>query len=191
MKVLCLIDNLGSGGAQRQLATLAVLLKKQGMDISVLTYHPQDFFLPLLREGGVEYTCLEGLTPLRRMLAIRHVLRTGNQDVVLAFLDGPVLYAELAAIPFRRWGLVVSERNAVPSATHSYMTWLRQFHRLADYVTTNSHANRLMIERSVPSLHGRMVTIYNAVDLDAFKPSPEPRDRDARRFYMTVAASYW
>jgi len=191
MKVLCLIDNLGSGGAQRQLATLSVLLKKQGMDVSVLTYHPQDFFLPLLREGGVGYTCLESRSPWRRMAAIRRILRTGDHDVVLAFLDGPVLYAELAAIPWRHWGLVVSERNAVPSTTHSYMAWLRQFHRLADYITTNSHTNRLMVERAVPALKGRMVTIYNAVDLDAFTPAQVPRNRDARRFQMAVAASYW
>ena len=48
VKVLCLIDSLSSG-AQRQLCTLAVLLKQQGMDVSMLTYHPHDFFLPILR----------------------------------------------------------------------------------------------------------------------------------------------
>jgi glycosyltransferase involved in cell wall biosynthesis len=191
MKILCLIDNLGSGGAQRQMATLAVQLKKLGVDVSVLTYHPHDFFLPLLREAGIEYHCIESRSLWHRLGAIRRILRRGDQDVVLAFLDGPVLYAELAAIPWRRWGLVVSERNAVPSATHPHLAWLRQFHRIADYVTTNSHTNRLMLEHSVPSLKGRTVTIYNAVDLDAFTPAPEPRNRDARRFQMVVAASYW
>ncbi|MEI6178174.1 MAG: hypothetical protein WCS43_14870, partial [Verrucomicrobiota bacterium] len=99
MKVLCLIDSLVSGGAQRQLATLAVLLKNQGMDVSLLTYHPHDFFLPLLRDAGIAYTCIETRSHWHRLWAIRQILRTGDHDVVLAFLDGPVLYAELAAIP--------------------------------------------------------------------------------------------
>lgn len=191
MKITCLIDSLGSGGAQRQLCTLAVLLKKRGIDVSMLTYHPHDFFSPLLQEAGIAYTCIESGSLWDRIWSIRRILRRGDQDVVLAFLAAPVLYAELAAIPRRRWGLVVSERSAVPAASHSHLAWLRQFHRIADYVTTNSHTNRLMIERAIPSLKGRTITIYNAVNLDAFAPSPAPRNSDARRFQIVVAASYW
>lgn len=189
MKLLCLIDSLSSGGAQRQICTLAALLKKQGMDVSVVTYHPHDFFLPLLREAGVEHTCIESRSLARRILAIRRLLRQGDQDVVLAFLEGPVLYAELAALPSRKWGLVVSERNAVPTARRSRTAWLRRLHRIADYVTTNSHTNRLMIERDVPTLKDRIVTIYNAVDLTAFTPSSLPCEDG--RFRIVVAGSYW
>jgi hypothetical protein len=48
MRITCWIDYLVSGGAQRQLCTLAVLLKRQGHDVSMVTYHPDDFFLPML-----------------------------------------------------------------------------------------------------------------------------------------------
>lgn len=190
MKVLCLIDSLGSGGAQRQLCTLACLLKKRGMDVSVLTYHPHHFFLPLLQEAGVEYACLAGGSWPRRIWSIRRMLRRGDQDVVLAFLSRPVFYAELAAIPFRQWGLVVSERNAVPAAVNPRLARWRQLHRIADFVTTNSHTNRLMIERDVPSLKGRVVTIYNAVDLETFTPAPTPSGGSAPGFHVVVAARY-
>ena len=46
MKVLCLIDGLGSGGAQRQLVGLASLLKKEGYDVLVVYYHGDHFFVP-------------------------------------------------------------------------------------------------------------------------------------------------
>jgi glycosyltransferase involved in cell wall biosynthesis len=190
MKITCLIDSLGSGGAQRQLCTLAVLLKKRGMDVSMLTYHPYDFFLPMLQEAGIEYTCLQSRSIPRRILAVRRALRHGSQDVVLAFLAGPTFLAELAAIPRRTWGLVVSERNAVSAASNSHLAWLRHFHRIADYVTTNSHTNRLMIERAVPSLKGRTVTIYNAVDLQVFPSGPLPDTGGNEGFRMMVAARY-
>ena len=37
MKLLLFIDSLGSGGAQRQLTTIAPLLKQQGIDVEVLS----------------------------------------------------------------------------------------------------------------------------------------------------------
>src|SRR5215471_9025569 len=116
MRVTCLIDYLVSGGAQRQLCTLAVFLQRQGHEVTVLTYHPDDFFLPMLREAGVEYRCITAKSKLRRVWTLRRALRGGDQDVVLAFLRGGCLYAELAALPWRPWGLVVSERSAVPGS---------------------------------------------------------------------------
>jgi glycosyltransferase involved in cell wall biosynthesis len=191
VKIVCLIDYLGGGGAQRQLCMLAVMLKRQGMDVSMLTYHPHDFFLPMLRAEGIECRCVEADSIRRRVFALRRVLRRGKQDAVLAFLGPPSLYAELAAIPRRCWGLVVSERSAVAgSHVQRRYRWLRKFHRLADYVTTNTHTNRLMIERSVPGLRGRVVTVYNAVDLEAFSPAPAALAAEPRCLRIAVAAKF-
>lgn len=170
MKITLLIDGLGSGGAQRQMCILAVELKRRGHDVELVTYSPSDFHAPLLENTGVKHTFLGGDGSLQWLLRIRHFLRTNHQDVVLAFLESCSSYAELAALPFRRWGLVVSERSAfqrLPKGAYRLRKW---FHLLADAVTTNSHTNRLMLEAAVPLLRHRVVTIYNAVDLDKFKP---------------------
>jgi len=188
MRITCLIDYLVSGGAQRQLCTLAVFLQRQGHEVTVLTYHPDDFFLPMLREAGVEYRCLPRRTKLRRVWTLRRELRRGKQDVVLAFLRGGCLYAELAALPWRRWGLVVSERSAVPGSHRARLPWRRWMHRTADYVVTNSHTNRLMLEHAVPALQGRVVTIYNAVDFERFSPGPPDETRTSNRLRLAVAA---
>jgi glycosyltransferase involved in cell wall biosynthesis len=190
MKVTCLIDSLASGGAQRQLCTLAVLLKKHGMDVSMLTYHHYDFFLPMISEAGIAYDCIEGGSLPRRILALRRALRRGGQDVVLAFMEAPSLYAELAAIPNRKWGLVVSERIAMPKKDAGWFRWLWKIHRIADYVTTNSHTNRMMIERAVPCLKGRIVTIYNAVDLETFSPPAGHPAANEHCISMITAASF-
>lgn len=39
MKILCVIDCLGSGGAQRQLVNLATAFKEKGHEVSFLVYH--------------------------------------------------------------------------------------------------------------------------------------------------------
>lgn len=190
MRITCLIDSLVSGGAQRQLCTLAILFKKAGHDVSVLTYHPTSFYLPLLRDAGVEYQCIQSKSKLARIWSLRRSLRSDPQDVVLAFLDGPCLYAEMAALPRRKWGLVVSERLALPEEGRGRL-WKRRLHRLADYVTTNSHTNRFQVEAAVPKLQGRVVTIYNALDLDYWSPAETPQEtRQEGVLRLVVAARH-
>ena len=47
-KILCFIDELGSGGAERQLTSLAVLLRKNNYDVDVYCYH-QNYFYAIKR----------------------------------------------------------------------------------------------------------------------------------------------
>jgi glycosyltransferase involved in cell wall biosynthesis len=190
MRVTCLIDHLISGGAQRQLCTLAAFLQRRGHEVTVVTYHDNEFFLPLLRDAGVGYRRVSARTKLGRILALRRELRGGNQDVVLAYLEGPCLYAELAGLPRRKWGLVVSERNAVPDSHRARLPWRRWLHRTADYVVTNSHTNRLMLEYAVPSLSGRVVTIYNALDLETFSPGGENFNKPSGPIRLVAAGRH-
>ena len=52
-RILCFIDSLGAGGAQRQLVNLAIGLKKRDYIVSFLVYHVDDFYLPILQENGI------------------------------------------------------------------------------------------------------------------------------------------
>ena len=189
LNLTCLIDSLVAGGAQRQLCSLAVLLRNKGAEVSFLTYRADDFFLPMLKNAGIKYRCLAGKSKAKRALKLRKVLRKGNQDVVLAFLPSPCIYAELASLPTRKWGLVVGERSAVAGSHLARFPWKRILHRVADYVCTNSHTNRLMIEHAVPRLAGRVATIYNAVDLDSFRPGIYQRKKNGP-FRIVVVASH-
>jgi len=53
MKLLFVIDNLGSGGAQRQMINLARELKTRGHHVEFFVYYPHDHYLPLLDEVGI------------------------------------------------------------------------------------------------------------------------------------------
>ncbi len=53
MKIVCIIQALVMGGAERQLFGLAVQLKEKGHDVSVMTYRKGDFFRSYLEENHV------------------------------------------------------------------------------------------------------------------------------------------
>ena len=191
MKILCLIDNLGSGGAQRQLVTLGVLFKKARHDVRFLTYGAADFFVGQLQEHGIPVQCVCEPKPLHRIIKIRKALQRGDQDAVLSFLNIPNLLAELSAIPKRKWGLVVSERSANLAGIKSNSGQIiRQFHKFADFVVTNSEANRSILANNYPKLRTKLRTIYNTVDFDTFHPSSGYVIRAERRTRIVVAASY-
>lgn len=194
MKIHFLIDSLGSGGAQRQLCMLAVGLKKRGHDVRFLVYHQDGHFLHLLQAAEIPCQVLPPCSYVQRALAIRRILRQGWQDVVLAFLEASSLYAELACIPSRHWGLVVGERLADPGMNKGIGPWLRQAHRFADAIVCNSYTNQFMLEKAFPFLSRKLCTVYNTVDLKTFKPTSNVQRSEAddapNVFRIVVAASY-
>lgn len=58
-RILCFIDSLGAGGAQRQLVNLAIGLKKRGYIVHFLVYHVDNFYLPILQENCIGINSFE------------------------------------------------------------------------------------------------------------------------------------
>lgn len=169
MKITILTESLGSGGAERQACTLAVEMKRRGHDVRIVSYALGDFFLPMLEQHGVEHVFLGGTGTWQWLPRIRRFLRSNHQDVVLAFQYTCASYAEIASLPFRSWGLVVSERTAFPGMLSGSRYLQRFLHLLADAVITNSHNSRLIFCEKMPWLKRKLITIYNAVDNNIFK----------------------
>jgi len=174
MKILCVIDNLDAGGAQRQLVNLACGLKRHGHHVEFFTYYPQKFFKPDLDQADIPTNlCLKknrfSLTPVR---GLRRLVRHGSFDVVLAFLETPVVYAEVACIGMPGVRVIASERSSVMdgkvSAGRLVKSWL---HLLASKVVVNSHVHRNWMASRFPYLNGQLITIWNGVDTDVFHPA--------------------
>jgi glycosyltransferase involved in cell wall biosynthesis len=189
LKITMLTESLGSGGAERQICTLAVEMKRRGHDVQVVTYAPGDFFLPMLLQNGVEHTLLGGNGRWQWLPRIRSFLRRNRQDVVVAFLGSCASYAEIASLPLRSWGLVVSERTAFPGMFKGSGYLRKSLHLLADAVITNSHTNRLMLEKSIPWLKGKLITIYNAIDHNNFRYVETAPNKDSIRIVVASRIS--
>lgn len=188
MKILCFIDTMGGGGAQRQMVTLAVTMVELGHEVEVLTYHPQDFFVPTLKQHGIPYKSIPPYPFPRRLYLLLQEFRHFNGDAVLAFLERPAFYAEIFGITGRRWGLVVSERSIV-NANSSRLSF-RILHHMADYITCNSHNAANNLVNIHPKLASRTRCIYNAVDLDHFVPGKDYRVDDSLPIRFVSVANY-
>lgn len=193
MKIYCVIDSLGSGGAQRQLVSLAVELKKKGNDIRFLVYHEYDHFMPLLKEANISCEVVKGKSAIKRAMSIRKILRSGWQDVVIAYLEGASFFAEVSNVPKQKWGLVVSERLANHSIRTGFGSFIRQFHRFADVIVCNSHTNKMILYDAYPFLLRKLCTIYNVVDMGVFSDKRYNVKNDSKKpgvFRIVVAARY-
>jgi len=174
MSYLFVIDCLGSGGAQRQMVTLAINLKQRGYDIDFFVYYPQfEHFLPIIRNAGIKVHCVskKGKNPLMVIERLRELIASRKYRLILSFLDGPNLYTELARIGYSDTKLIVSERFMYPSGKLPLTYRSTQIcHRLADFITVNSHHQRIRMEHEFPWMKNQITTIYNGVDLGIFYP---------------------
>lgn len=178
MRLLFVIDSLGSGGAQRQMVTLARALHQLGHHVEFFVYHAENFFSEELADSGipVHLHAKRYRFSLGPVLALRAVLRARSFDIVLAFLDTPSLYAELASLGITGTRIVVSERSMfLPGKMSLRRRALQQMHRFADAITVNSHHQRDRMNARYPWMRQRTHTIYNGYDLNEFRPRPIER----------------
>lgn len=154
------------------MSMLAVLLTRRGYDIEVVTYQPGRFFDPVVEAAGIPVRRMP-LPPsgrFRRALAARRAIHAGRPDVVIAFLGGSSLYAELAGVPRRRFGLVVSEVSVPGNSVDMPQRLRLARHCLADAVVTQTDYVRRLLVEAAPWLDGKTAVIRNGVDLTAFSP---------------------
>ena len=168
-KILCLIDGLGSGGAQRQLVGLADLLNRKGYAVLFVWYHKSDFFRNFLEENDINYVQLNAKNRFQKFLLIKKVMTQFHPDAVVAYIDGPNMATCLMKMLGMKSIAIVSERNFTQS-----LRWenrLKFFlYRWADYVVSNSQAQTDFINSHFSSLRNKTITIRNFVDSENFKP---------------------
>lgn len=183
MKLLLVIDHLGLGGAQRQIAELACGLAQRGHTVELFNYFPQhNFFLDRVIGNGIavhEYRKGSGFS-FGVVRAIAALLRHGNFDLVISFLNNPNIYAEIASLAAPGSRLVVSER----CSHHDDRLMLaaagkRLLHALSTHIVTNSQTHATWLRKKW-WLRDKVSCIYNGLDLEALAPAhfaaPAPRN---------------
>lgn len=189
MKIVCLLDHLGFGGAQRQLSTLAVLWKQSGYDVEFVIYSEFTFFEQPLLDNNIAIVKLYEPSIIKRVLKIRKYLRRGNQDVVVSFLDTPNFLACLSKIGGAKWKLIISERSCLESnflgLRNKIMKW---FCRYADHIVCNSHKAMNMWNSFYPKYADKQQVIYNTVNIA--EPKSEYIPLKDGKMHLAVIANY-
>jgi len=192
MNILCVIDSLGSGGAQRQLVELATGFKEKGHDVSLLVYHDINFFKELLDKVSIPVNVIIESNYLLRLIKMRKFIRSGNYNAVLSFLDASNFICEVSSLPWRKSNLVVGERSANPNILKSFkLRSFRWFHLLANYIVSNSNKNIQLIKKINPILNeSKYKVIYNIIDFEKWKPNPNYEFKKGGKLNIVVVASH-
>ena len=178
MRILCIIDCLGSGGAQRQMTYLACGLKQRGHDVELFLTHPgADHYRPEIEAAGIPIHGIDrrGHTgfSLNVLLAVRRLLAKGF-DGILSFQLSANGYAVLARPLSRCAGsrLVCSERSSaigVRSHLRKFGVWATG--ALSDVLVANSHSQGDYLRR-MPNLSRKLRVIWNGYPIpEASAPS--------------------
>ena len=184
MKILCLIESLIPGGAERQMVGLASLLQKEGHEVAVWTYYPQDFYRGQLDEAGVEYRCIiKANGKFLRIPVLLKEARRWKPDVMISYLPTGTMVACAMKMLGLNTKLIVSERNT--SQQYSLKEKIRffLFKKEADWVVPNSNTQKRFIVSHYPSMIKKIRVITNYVDTGYFSPATET-DQDNKTLRM-------
>ncbi len=172
MKLLCVIDHFGSGGAQRQLVELACGLKKRGHDVEIFIYYPEyNFFRSRIDAANISIIHCEATRPkpVQIIHKLTKLLGQNKYDIILSFLNNPNLYAELSRIWHKDIKLVVSERSNYLDDKSKIGSYLRRnCYRLADHVVANSITQKDWLTQNYRHLINKVSSIYNGFNIDEY-----------------------
>src|SRR5204863_1200221 len=182
-RILFLARSLTTGGAERQLAELALGLRDSGWDVNVATFYAGGSFEEVLRARGLTPICLDKSgrwDVLRFAWRLARLVRTLRPQIAHGYLDMANIMLSLTrfASPDTRvvWGVRASNMDA-----RHYDRWFHverflgvAFSRFADLIICNSHAGR-DYHAALGYPRERMIVIQNGIDMEQFR-----RDGQAR-----------
>ena len=179
-KILCIIESLGSGGAERQMVGLAALLKGKGYDVTVLTYYPNSFYKHVLDEAGVTYEYYsKAQSKTRRIFALRKRIKQVNPDTVISYMETASVVACVIRLLGVKYNLIVSERNTTQKI--GLQDRMRFFlYRWANWIVPNSYMQESFLLSHYGNLKPKIKTITNFVDTDFFAPVDTDKSETCR-----------
>lgn len=189
-RILFLAMNLNSGGAERQMVTVAMAMKEKGYDVTIACYEDGDFFLDQLKNKSVRVVWLLKNGVISRLITFRRFIRKGKYDVVISFLETPNILNCFAALGHHTWKVITGERSAkkeqLTSRRGHFVAWLQ---RNADTLVCNSYNSASMWRQYYPFMDKKLTTIYNMVSIGTLNCHKEDTNCN-QKIKIVVAASY-
>lgn len=174
MKIVFVTECLGSGGAERQMVNLAIMMKNYGHSVHVLTWDSRDFYKRMLDDNKVPNNVVAiAKKKYLRSFTLSYCVRKMHPDVVISFLPGANIALCIGRLlGIIRFKLIISERNFTLN-----WSWrermISKLYKVADLLITNSEAERKNYISNCEYPTKKICTIHNFVDTDYFKPSED------------------
>jgi len=194
VRISLLIDNLGSGGAQRQIVLLAIELDKLGHHVDLVIYGLNKHMAYMLDETNVNLIVAienEGVAKIRRSINIVLLIRSIRPDVLISYLDTPNKLSCIYKFFHPKVLWIPSERN-LNSGSGWQVHWRKVIYFMAKVVVCNSHAQSCWLLSQSILNKDKVIVIWNGVYQRFFDVFKE-RDRlfeGSKRFISLGRLSY-
>ncbi len=170
-----MIDSLLSGGAQRQIVTLAISLKKKGYDLVVLNYHEGEQLLPLLEKNNIRRVLIKKKHKIDLLFFYRLIrfLRKENPDAAISYLNTANFWLMLAKLFAGVRLVITSERNIDVDRSVLRVFLQRILAPVSDLIVVNAYAIKDKLIEKVKINKSKIHVIYNGVNDKNFSKSSD------------------
>lgn len=188
-KLLFVAAGLGAGGAERQITTVACLLKKEGYDVTIYCWNDENFFDEQIIAAGIQLV-RRVAGGAKRLFGVRKFIREGKYDAVISFLPTPNLCNEFASIGGRNWKVITGERSSIISRPNTFRGYIfNYFRKFADTQVCNSENARQKWAEVSPKYASKLRTIYNAVNIG--EVTSDYQTKLNGKFHVVIIASIY
>ncbi len=174
VRVVHVIDHLGSGGAQRQLVELVRRLPRDRWDPVVISLSTERTGLvEELTQAGicVHLVPQHGTVDLACLWALTRLLGVLRPAIVHTWLFTADTYGRIGARLAGVRHTICAIRNTIDDFPERYRVVNRWLTRWTDYVTVNAEAIRANLTEAAGVPARKIRTIYNGIDLSEFPPA--------------------
>jgi glycosyltransferase involved in cell wall biosynthesis len=192
-RIMLLVPNLEYGGTERQVALLALALRRKHHEVAVATFHRGGPFAAELAQAGIPLFPLGGqgwAGPFRSLINLIRLLRSQRTSVLYSFLPPANVLASLSGIMAPRCGVAWSVRSAdMPLAGYGLKTRLayaleRRMARLPGRIIVNSRVGfEACLRKGFPPQ--QLSIVHNGFDIELFRPDFQARLRLRAEFGLS------
>lgn len=182
LKLILLTSVLNRRGGEQMILKLALGLDPARYDVQVVCLRPQVPFLGEFEKAGIRVTVLgmKRYFQIRPLIELYRIFRRERTDLVHTHLYRDAIYGRPIARLAGVRGVISTLQNSYVWRSRAQLWLDRMTSAFAYRVTAVSDAvKKFAIEREhIPE--SKLVTIYNAIDHERFRVSPEVRTRVRR-----------
>jgi glycosyltransferase involved in cell wall biosynthesis len=173
--VILFTDSLSSGGAQRQLVTLANLLSNNNVKVTFLIYHENFQLVEELSKDIFEIKVIIKRSKLDFLFIYQLFLfiKKTNPDCIISYLFTPNIYARLIGKLAKVPNIITSERNVNIEFSRLTIILEKLTSRLSNHIVVNATSIKKIYEKIFSNVVHKVHVINNTLDFNKFNKSSD------------------
>jgi len=169
MKILIVIDSIGTGGAQKLKAELALGLVAHNCQVEMFIYNKftDEFFASDLSKAGIKVHIVSKKGSGFSVVVLNElrILLSQNFDIVISSMHAPSIYSALALLGKRKCKLIVCDESSSMAPISLFRRCMFYLATLfSDFVVPNSF-NEAKLMKKLPGRSKKIRPIWNGYDL--------------------------